>query len=219
MFVTGLVLGATSSPQLGSAWQLLDYHGGTVFGAAVDGARACGFDQLVVTLGSSAGQVRDHVDLDGVRVVESPHADTGSASIGPALDAVDRHADGIVVLVGDQPGVTSAAVWSLVAEAATPIGVCRYEDGESYPCWFRREVFGELRALRSDADLWDVMHTGLHPTTRVDAIGNIPLRATTWPSYHHLAGTHPIPENLPLDPAPNPLSITKSPPHRHRTPN
>ncbi|HWD77959.1 MAG TPA: NTP transferase domain-containing protein [Kribbella sp.] len=192
MFITGLLLGADSSPHLGAPWQLLAYRGGTLFGAALDGARDCGFDQLVVTLGSAAGQIRDRIDLDGVRVVDSPHADTGSASIVPALDAVDRRADGIVVLLGDQPGVTSAAVWSLVAEVATPIGVCRYDDGESYPCWFGRELFGELRALRTDADLWNVVDAGIHPVTRVDAIGNLPPRATTWSSYHQLLSGSPV---------------------------
>ncbi|MFG1911801.1 NTP transferase domain-containing protein [Kribbella sp. NPDC048928] len=198
MFITGLVLGADSSPHLGAPWQLLAYEGGTLFGAALDSARECGFDQLVVTLGTASEQIHDRIDLDGVRVVESPHADTGSASIVPALDAVDRRADGIVVLLGDQPGVTSATVWSLVAEVATPIGVCRYDDGEGHPCWFGRELFGELRNLRSDADLWDPINDGTHPVTRVDAIGNMPPRATTWSAYHQLLSGHPAaPEDLP----------------------
>ncbi|GAA3110586.1 molybdenum cofactor cytidylyltransferase [Kribbella aluminosa] len=197
MFITGLLLGADAAPHLGAPWQLLAYRGGTLFGAALDGARECGFDQLVVTLGSASGQIRDRIDLDGVRVVESPHADTGSSSIVPALDAVDRRADGIVVLLGDQPGITSAAVWSLVAEVATPIGVCRYDDGESFPCWFGRELFGELRELRSDPDLWNPIQDGNHPVTRVDAIGNIPPRATTWSTYHQLlSGTPGPPEEL-----------------------
>ena len=213
MFITGLLLGADSSPHLGAPWQLLAYQGGTLFGAALDGARDCGFDQLVVTLGSASEQVRERIDLDGVRVVESPHADTGSASIVPALDAVDRRADGIVVLLGDQPGVTSAAVWSLVAEVATPIGVCRYDDGESYPCWFGRELFGELRALRTDAELWKPIQDGTHPVTRVDAIGNIPLRASTWSEYHQLLSGNPVL----LDEQPHPVRATAYARRRRRT--
>lgn len=218
MFVTGLLLGADSSTQLGSPWQLLDYQGGTLFGAALEGARGCGFDQLVVTLGSASAQIHDRIDLDGVRVVESPHADTGSSSIVPAMDAVDRRADGIVVLLGDQPGITSAAVWSLVAEVATPIGVCRYDDGESCPCWFGRELFGELRELRSDANLWDPIRDGTHPVTRVDAIGNIPPRATTWPAYQQLlAGAPAVSEELPVDIHPIPVApLTR---RRRRTPS
>jgi molybdenum cofactor cytidylyltransferase len=189
MFVTGLVLAAESSPQLGVPRQLLSYRGDTLLGAALDTARECGFDQLVVTLGSASEQIHDRVRLDGARVVESPHSDTGSASIVPALDAVDRRTDGIVVMLGDQPGVTSATVWSLVAGVAgpaTPIGVSRYDDGRSHPCWFGRELFGELRQLRSDADLWDLIEGGRYPVTQVDAIGNLPPRVETWDDYRRL---------------------------------
>src|SRR5215468_1947283 len=103
MYVTGLLLGACGSTHLGVPWQTLTYHGGTLLGASLETARECGFDQLVVTLGSAAEEIRDRVNLDGVRVVESPHSDTGSSSIVPALDVLDRRTDGIVVLLGDQP--------------------------------------------------------------------------------------------------------------------
>ena len=95
MFVTGLLLAADSSPHLGVPRQLLAYHGDTLLGATLDVARNCGFDQLIVTLGSAADQIRDRVDLDGARVVDSPHADTGSSSIVPALDAVGPAIDRI----------------------------------------------------------------------------------------------------------------------------
>ncbi|TDW15551.1 nucleotidyltransferase family protein [Kribbella kalugense] len=217
MFITGLLLGADSSPHLGAPWQLLSYQGGPLLGATLEGARECGFDQLVVTLGSASEQIHDRIDLDGVRVVESPHSDTDSSSIVPALDAVDRRADGIVVLLGDQPGITSATVWSLVAEAATPIGVCRYDDGESHPCWFGRELFGELRTLRSDADLWDPIEDGTHPVTKVDAIGNIPPRATSWENYRQLISTQAA---YPTDEGPvetHPVRLPPRPRPRRRT--
>jgi molybdenum cofactor cytidylyltransferase len=229
MFVTGLLLGADASPHLGVPWQLLAYHGETLLGASLDVARACGFDQLIVTLGSASDQVHDRVNLDGARVVESPHADTGSSSIVPALDAVDRRTDGIVVLLGDQPGVTSATVWSLVAEVAgpaTPIGVSRYDDGHGHPCWFGRELFGELRGLRSDGDLRELIDGGSYPITQVDAIGNVPPRASTWDDYRRLvAGFSGAPghftpgafEGPPVDTHPVPLPTHSRP--RRRAPH
>ena len=101
-------------------------------------------------------------------------------------------------MLGDQPGVTSATVWSLVAEVAgpaTPIGVSRYDNGRGHPCWFGRELFGELRQLRSDADLWDPDRaTARHPVTQVDAIGNVPPRVETWDDYRRLvSGYNPAP--------------------------
>jgi molybdenum cofactor cytidylyltransferase len=190
VFITGLVLAAEGSPRLGVPKQLLSYQGDTLLGASLETARDCGFDQLIVTLGSASEQVRERVDLDGARVVESPHADTGSSSIVPALDVVDRRTDGIVVMQGDQPGVTSAAVWSLVAEAATPIAVSRYDNGRGHPFWFGREAFGELRQLRRDQDIWHLVGAGHHPVTDVDAIGNVPLRVEDWEDYRTLVAQY-----------------------------
>lgn len=223
MFVTGLLLAAEGSPQLGVPKQLLAYHGDTLLGATLGTARECGFDQLVVTLGAASAQIRDRIDLDGVRVVESPHADTGSSSIVPAMDAVDRRTDGIVVLLGDQPGVTSATVWSLVAEVAgpaTPIGVSRYDNGRAHPCWFGRELFGELRGLRNDAELWEVIELGQYPVTQVDAIGNVPPRVGTWDDYRRLvAGFNPAHGAFTPgafdDTHPTPLPV-RGPHRRHR---
>ncbi|MFC5267160.1 NTP transferase domain-containing protein [Kribbella qitaiheensis] len=218
MFVTGLVLAADGSPRLGVPKELLSYQGETLLGASLDTARECGFDQLIVTLGTASEQVRERVDLDGAWVVDSPHADTGSSSIVPALDVVDRRTDGIVVMLGDQPGVTSATVWSLVAEVAgpaTPIGVSRYDNGRGHPCWFGRELFGELRQLRSDRDVWGLIRAGRHPITEVDAAGNIPLRVETWEDYQFLVALPGVEEEAPVVP---PAAVpTRGRPARRRS--
>jgi molybdenum cofactor cytidylyltransferase len=206
MFVTGLVVAAEGSPRLGVPKQLLSYQGGTLLGASLETARDCGFDQLIVTLGGASEQVHGRVDLDGVRVVETSNVDTGTSSIVPALDVIDRRTDGIVLLLGDQPGVTSATVWSLVAEVggpSTPIGVSRYDDGRGHPCWFGREVFGELRGLRSDQDVWDLIDSGRHPITDVDAIGNAPQRVEDWGDYENLVSKYEpgsVEDDLPAGP-------------------
>src|SRR5262245_19606036 len=131
MGVTGLVLAAGDSTRFGQPKQLLPYRGRTLLDATLGTARACGFDQLLVTLGGGADEVRVQVDLAGVLVVENPGYGAGcSSSIAAALDAVDDGSRGLVLLLGDQPGVAVGAVQALVAEATgEPLGVCRYEDG------------------------------------------------------------------------------------------
>jgi molybdenum cofactor cytidylyltransferase len=47
-------------------------------------------------------------------------------------------------------------------------------------------VFGELRGLRSDQDVWDLIDSGRHPITDVDAIGNAPKRVDDWGDYPSL---------------------------------
>jgi molybdenum cofactor cytidylyltransferase len=194
VFVTGLVLAAGGSRRLGVPKQLLPYQGGTILGATLETARNCRFDQLIVTLGGASAQVHERIDLDGLRVVENPEFGTGcSSSIVSALEVIDPRSDGIVLMLGDQPGVTSATVWSLVAEVAgpaAPIGVSRYDDGRGHPFWFGRELFGALCALHGDKGVWKLIESGRHPVMDVDAAGNVPLDVDDWGDYQALLARH-----------------------------
>lgn len=190
VFVTGLVLAAGGSRRLGEPKQLLPFQANNLLGATLQVARDCAFDQLIVTLGGASEQVRERVDLTGLEVVENPDFGTGcSSSIRSALGVVDPRSDGIVLLLGDQPGVTSASVRSLLAAAAglaTPIAVSRYDDGRGHPFWFGREMFGELAGLHGDKGVWKLTESGRHPVGEVDAVGNIPLDVDDWDDYRAL---------------------------------
>jgi molybdenum cofactor cytidylyltransferase len=188
MFVTGLVLAAGGSSRLGEPKQLLPYREKTLLDATIGMARSCGFDQLLVTLGGSAAAVRERVDLSGTRVVENPEYGAGcSSSIVTALAVVDPGADGIVLLLGDQPGVSARAVQTLVDVAATmPLGACRYEDGLGHPLWFGRAVFGELRELHGDKAVWRLLESGPYPVTFVPVAGPVPLDVNDRDGYEAL---------------------------------
>src|SRR5262245_11293463 len=110
-FATGLVLGAGGSKRLGRPKQLLPYGDGTLLGHVVGVARECRFEQTLVAIGGSADDVRAGVDLAGVEVVVNDEYGEGcSSSIAAALDAVDPSAALLVLMLGDQPGVTAATV-------------------------------------------------------------------------------------------------------------
>ena len=186
MFVTGLVLAAGASVRLGEAKQLLPYRGRTLLDATLDLARSCAFDQLLVTLGGAADLVRERVDLTGVRVVENAEFSTGcGSSVRAAAQAVDPRADGLVLLLGDQPGVGAADVRRVVA-ATTPLAVCRYADGLGHPFWFARDVLPELRVLRGDKAVWKLLHSGRYPVTEIPVDGPVPIDVDTRADYRRL---------------------------------
>jgi len=188
VFVTGVVLAAGASRRLGEPKQLLAYRGTTVLGATLDAARRCHFDQLVVTVGGARAEVGDRVDFRDCHVVENEQYASGcSSSIGAAIGVVDDRAEGVILLLGDQPDVTPGAVTMLLEGAGTsPLGVCRYGDGLGHPFWFRRQVFDDLLALHGDKAVWKLMESGRYPVREVLIDGNIPLDVDTWQDYQAL---------------------------------
>jgi molybdenum cofactor cytidylyltransferase len=187
LFVTGLVLAAGASRRLGQPKQILTYRGSTLLGATLSAVRACQFDQLLVALGAASEQVRSSVDLGTVEVIDNPEYSTGcSSSISAALPAVDDRADGLVLLLGDQPGISPSAVARLTADATSPMALCRYDNSLGHPMWFRRDMFAELSQLHGDKAVWKLLHSGLYDVREVPVEGAVPIDVDTWQDYEAL---------------------------------
>ena len=184
-FVSGLVLAAGGSSRLGRPKQLLPYRGATLLDGVLGTARACGFDQLVVALGGAADAVREGVDLGGAEVVVNAGFGAGcSSSIAAALGAVDPRCDVLVLLLGDQPGVTAGTVAALLAgRGDAPLAVCRYADGRGHPFAFGRAVFGDLAALHGDKAVWKLLERRADAVAEVPVPGLVPPDVDTWQDY------------------------------------
>ena len=186
--VTGVVLAAGRSSRLGAPKQLLPFRDTTVLGASLNLARSCPFDQIIVTLGRAAAAVARGVPLDGVDVVVADDAGSGcSSSLRAALPGVDPLATGIVLLLGDQPGVSVVTVERLIAEGRdSPIAVCRYSDGVGHPFWFHRSAFGELDQLHGDKGIWKLIESGRVAVRELAVEGTVPRDVDTWDDYRRL---------------------------------
>jgi molybdenum cofactor cytidylyltransferase len=179
--VSGLVLGAGGSRRLGRPKQLLQYGETTLLGHVVETARRCDFDQLVVAIGGAAGDVRAGVDLSGAEVVVNDAYGEGcSSSIAAALDVV--RGDVLVLMLGDQPGVSAETVHALLAgRGDAALAVCRYDDGRGHPIAFGRAAFEDLANLHGDKGVWKMLDRG--PVIEVPVAGPIPLDVDTEADY------------------------------------
>jgi molybdenum cofactor cytidylyltransferase len=184
-FVTGLVLGAGGSKRLGRPKQLLPYREGTLLGHVVGTARACGFDQTIVAIGGAADEVRERVDLGGVDVVVNDEYGEGcSSSIAAALEVVDPSCEVLVLMLGDQPGVTSDTVARLLGgRGDRPLAVCRYDDGNGHPIAFARSVFPALADLHGDKGVWRLLDQRSAEAVEVPIAGPIPRDVDTPEDY------------------------------------
>jgi molybdenum cofactor cytidylyltransferase len=192
-FVSGLVLAAGGSARLGRPKQLLPYRGATLLDAVLDTARACGFDQLLVTLGGAADEVREAVDLGGAEVVVNDAYGSGcSSSIAAAVGSLHPRSDVLVLLLGDQPGVSPAVVRALLdGRGAAPLAVCRYDDGRGHPFAFARTTFGELATLHGDKAVWKLLEQRAASVAEVRVPGPIPLDVDTWDDYKAVLAAAP----------------------------
>ncbi len=184
-FVTGLVLGAGGSHRLGRPKQLLPYGDGTLLDHTVSIARACDFDQLVVPIGGASDEVAERVDLSGADVVVNyAYGEGCSSSIAAALDVVNQRCDVLVLMLGDQPGVTPATVRALIdARGDAPLAVCRYDDGRGHPIAFHRSVFPQLADLHGDKGVWRLLDEHAGDVVDVPIAGNVPLDVDTPEDY------------------------------------
>ena len=193
MFVTGLVLAAGGSSRLGRPKQLLPFGSGTLLGHVLDVARGCAFDQTLCVIGGGGGRAAlDAVGFEGVDVIENPAFGEGcSSSIAAALGAVSPVCDVLVLMLGDQPGVTAASVAALLGgRGDAPLAVCHYDDGRGHPFAFGRGVFGDLAALHGDKGIWKLLDRAGSSVVDVPVPGCVPLDVDTWDDYERvLAGS------------------------------
>jgi molybdenum cofactor cytidylyltransferase len=189
VIVAAVVLAAGGSRRLGRPKQLLAYRGTTLLDVTLGTIRAAELDQVVVALGGAADAIRAQVDLRGLDVVLNHDFGDGCAtSIRSALGAVRDDADGVVLVLGDQPGIEADSIAALVTAAGDhAVGVCAYDDGLGHPLWFHRRMFDTLTALHGDKAVWKLVDSGEDVLT-VPVHGNVPPDVDTWADYEALIG-------------------------------
>jgi molybdenum cofactor cytidylyltransferase len=184
-FVTGLVLAAGGSSRLGRPKQLLPYGDGTLLEHVLGVACASPLDQLIVAVGGSSDEILARVDMAGAEVVvNNSYGEGCSSSIAAAMPLVDPAADVLILMLGDQPGVTAASVCGLVqGRGDAPLAVCLYDDGRGHPFAFSRSLFGQLSRLHGDKAIWRLLEQHPELVREVRMPGRVPPDVDTWEDY------------------------------------
>lgn len=158
--LVGFILAAGGSTRFGQAKQLLPFNGDTLLGFVMRQVNRSKLERIVVVLGRESERVRGAVDWGRATVVDNLSYGTGCASsLLAGLDAAGACA-GIMLLLGDQPGVGPEYIdqvsdqWRASRAWAS---ATRYNDGLGHPLVFAREAFGELRSLHGDKAVWKLI--------------------------------------------------------------
>jgi molybdenum cofactor cytidylyltransferase len=160
--LTGLILAAGSSKRLGRPKQLLPYLGTTLLGWTIAQAEASrALDEVLVVVGHAHEQIVPSLSLSRSRIVYNAEFTEGcAASYRTGLAAANPHAEGVMIVLSDQPGI-EAEVIDLVAAAwrasRAGIVVSSYLGRLGHPLVFGRQFFPDLAALHGDKAAWKLL--------------------------------------------------------------
>ena len=152
--ITGIVLAAGTGTRFGGTKQLEVLEGKPIAQHAIDTLAAAGLDEILVVTGHDAEVVEAELALPRQgRFVRNPrYRDGQSTSLAAAFHDIAEDSEAAVVLMADQPGVTSGVVTALVARfRATRKEIVRaaYRDGPG-PALLSREIYAEAGHLHGD---------------------------------------------------------------------
>lgn len=152
--ISGVVLAAGTGSRFGGTKQLAIVQGKPLAQHALDALADAGVDEIVVVTGHDAVAIASALRLpETARIVwNKAYRDGQATSLAAGLHALDDASEAAVVLMADQPGVTSDVVRALVSRfRATRKQVVRamYADGPG-PSLLSREIYAEAGHLHGD---------------------------------------------------------------------
>jgi molybdenum cofactor cytidylyltransferase len=163
--VSAVVLAAGGSTRMGRPKLALPVHGEPMIRRAAQAARASRCGEVIVVLGANADIYRPLLDGLDVGIVENPDPGEGmGSSIRVGVAAVSPDAGGLVILLADQPFVTSEVIDRLIEAAEVEgrrIVASAYRGTVGPPVYFHRALFLELLVLEGDRGARSVIEA--HP--------------------------------------------------------
>lgn len=152
-----IILAAGSSSRLGEPKQLLQYGNVNLIQRAVTEARATDARKVIVVLGSNADEIGKTLSNIEVEIVRNENWTEGIGSsirAGVGFVESDTSVDGVILMVCDQPYVSSAFLMELMRHQQTsgkPVVAAQYKNTIGTPVFFHRSFFPQLKSLEGDA--------------------------------------------------------------------
>ncbi|MGB8191017.1 MAG: nucleotidyltransferase family protein, partial [Chitinophagaceae bacterium] len=152
-----ILLAGGESSRLGRPKQLLEYHGQTLLQYSLQVALNADAQPVIAVLGSDADKMQKEINDTRVQVEVNSEWQEGMASsirCGiKAVAATSPTAEGVIIMVCDQPFVTTQLLNKLITahqETGKPIVASGYENTFGPPVFFHHSVFTELLQLKGD---------------------------------------------------------------------
>lgn len=179
--VVVILLAAGASSRLGRPKQLLAYRNQTLFEYSLQTAIGSQAQSVIVVLGDKAEALRKNIQDGNVHVVVNGEWQEGMASsirYGiKAMSEIAPDAEGIILMVCDQPFVTSALLNELIEthkKTGKQIVACGYDNTFGPPVFFHQSLFEELLQLKGDIGARGIVRQ------HTDLVGVVPFPEGTF---------------------------------------
>jgi molybdenum cofactor cytidylyltransferase len=178
-----VILAAGSSSRMGQSKQLLLIDDQPMLLKTINTALASTTGKTVVVLGANDKMHRAAIEHLPVEIVYNEHWRNGmgsslKAGLNFLLDKLPGM-DGIVVLVCDQPFLSTEHIQKLIEghrQANRPIIASKYANTSGVPVFFTKSVFKQLLGLEDDQGAKKMLHENSSEVTYVDfPMGEIDL--------------------------------------------
>ncbi|ACZ42321.1 4-diphosphocytidyl-2C-methyl-D-erythritol synthase [Thermobaculum terrenum ATCC BAA-798] len=173
--VTGIVLAAGLSQRMGQPKQLLKLGSQTLLSQVMLNAIRSKLDQVIVVVSpqieQQATQILESLDKKVLIVVNTDPVRGISSSIKLGLEEVSEGARGVMVLLGDQPLVSTEIIDKLIDTFdlhPKKIIVPTYNGKDGNPVIFPAESIGDLRTISGDKGAKNIIYNHLDLVIKVE---------------------------------------------------
>jgi molybdenum cofactor cytidylyltransferase len=178
--IGAIVLAAGLSSRMGSNKLLAPVGGKPLVRHAVEAALGSAAGPVIVVTGRDGDAVRGAVTPLAVSFVNNPDFSKGlSTSLRFGLNALPADCDGVVVLLGDMPGVTAALLDKLIAafDPAEDRAICvaTRHGRRGNPVLWGRRFFPEMLAIEGDVGARHLIGQYADLVVEVEAADDGPL--------------------------------------------
>jgi molybdenum cofactor cytidylyltransferase len=124
IIISAIVLAAGESHRMGQNKLLLPWRGRTVIESIVTALRECPLSEIIVVLGHDAERVRAVLERESVLFALNEHFAAGMlSSVQCGVRVTSPSADGLLIGLGDQPGLSARIVQPLLDAFAAQKGM------------------------------------------------------------------------------------------------
>lgn len=163
MKIALLILAAGSSSRMKTTKQLLAVGDKTLLGLSIENALKTNVEKVFCVLGANSKEIKPSIKRYKIQILENSNFIEGlSSSICCGIDNLQNSFDAVLIMLGDQPNITSHYLNALIFSfKKNPdfIFASKYLNKNGVPAIFPREYFPELLKLQGEKGAVDLLNS------------------------------------------------------------